>query len=229
MCGRFTLKAPPDALTRLLGAPPPQGYRPRYNVAPTQQVLGLVAEDGRPEPRFLRWGLIPFWADDPAIGNRMINARAETVAEKPAYRNALARRRCLVVADGFYEWQKRPDGKHPMRIQLRSGEPFFFAGLWERWDRHGDPLETCTILTTAANPLVHPIHERMPVILPRPAADRWLDPAADRDGLLSLLRPYEGADLEAYEVSTLVNSPSNDRPECIVPLDPPLPAPPGAA
>lgn len=218
MCGRYSLKASPDELKRALGLEAPPGYHPRYNIAPTQEVLAVTAEEDGTHPRLLRWGLVPFWADDPAIGNRMINARAETVAEKPAYRGAFARRRCLVVADGFYEWQRGPDGKRPMRIHKRSDEPFVFAGLWERWDKRGRPLETCTILTTAASPLMAPIHDRMPVILDGPGREAWLSPASGPETLLPLLRPYGADDLEAYEVSTLVNNPSHDIPECLDPV-----------
>lgn len=215
MCGRFSLKAHPDDLEKILGLPIPPGVRPRFNIAPTQEVLAITCEEEDWQPRLLRWGLVPFWADDPAIGNRMINARAETVAEKPAYRSAFVRRRCVVLADGFYEWQKRPGGKQPMRIRLRSDEPFALAGLWERWDKRGRRLETCTLLTTVANRLVEPIHDRMPVILARSEWERWLSPGTRAAELGPLLRPYEADDLEAYEVSTLVNSPVHDIPECL--------------
>lgn len=218
MCGRFSLKAAPDDLEKVLGAPPPPGYRPRFNIAPMQEVLAVAMEDDRRAPRLLRWGLVPFWADDPSIGGRMINARAETVAEKPAYRAAFNRRRCLIVADGFYEWQRRPDGKHPMRIQMRTGAPFLLAGLWERWDKKGRPLETCTILTTGPNPLMQPIHDRMPVILNQHASTSWLSPESSADELLGLLRPYSPDEMEAYEVSALVNNPGHDVPECIDPV-----------
>ena len=215
MCGRFIMKATPEAFESTLGLAPPPGYRPRYNIAPTQQVLAIVAEGEAPRPRMLRWGLVPFWADDPSIGNRLINARAETVADKPAFRAAFQKRRCLVAADGFYEWQPRPGGKRPMRIALGSGRPFVFAGLWERWGKGAHPIETCTILTTTANEAVRPIHERMPVLLDPAGRERWLDPRASRPELLELLAPWEGEPLEAYEVSTLVNSPANDLPECL--------------
>jgi putative SOS response-associated peptidase YedK len=219
MCGRFSLKASPDDVQKWLGMPPPPGYRARFNIAPLQEVLTLVADaDGEAHPRLLRWGLVPFWAQDPAIGNRMINARAETVAEKPAYRSAFARRRCLVVADGFYEWQPRPQGKQPMRIRLASEAPFTFAGLWEQWGKGRNPLETCTIITTVASGVMEPIHDRMPVILTGAERARWLDPRTPAEELGGMMRPYPGADLEAYPVSTLVNNPIHDAEECLAPV-----------
>jgi putative SOS response-associated peptidase YedK len=149
MCGRFSFKASPDDIRKVFAVEPPAGYRPRYNIAPSQDVLALVLEEGGSPPeepagggkqaRMLRWGLVPFWADDPRIGNRMINARAETVAEKPAYRAAFRKQRCLVLADGFYEWRSRPEGKQPMRIRRPGELPFFFAALWDRWDRGTRP------------------------------------------------------------------------------------------
>lgn len=216
MCARFSLKARPGDLEKVFGTLPP-GYRPRYNIAPTQEVLAVVGEEAGPRARFLRWGLIPFWADDPSIGNRMVNARVETVHEKPAYRNAFARRRCLVLADGFYEWQAREDGKHPMRVQMPGAEPFAFAGLWEVWERHGRRIESCTILTRAANAFIAPIHDRMPVILDEAGRGAWMDGAAGREDLLALLRDAVPPELEAYEVSTLVNNPHNDVEDCLTP------------
>lgn len=215
MCGRFTLKTSPDELVRIFGIAAPIGYRARYNIAPSQEVLALCADAGARRGRMLRWGLVPFWADDPAIGNRMINARAETVAEKPAYRASFAKRRCLVLADGYYEWQRRPDGKHPVRFRLRGERPFALAALWDRWERGTQSLQSCTILTTAAAPRFADVHDRMPVILEGEAADAWLEESADPRALLPLLRAWEGEELEAYEVSTLVNNPSHDLPECL--------------
>ena len=165
----------------------------------------------------MRWGLIPSWAKDMSIGSRMINARAETVGEKPSFRNALRRRRCLVLADGFYEWQKLGKQKRPMRIVMQSGEPFAFAGLWETWrDPQGDVIPSCTIITTSANDTLGPIHDRMPVILPRDLEDLWLDNSVDDpDALTSVLTPYDDDAMEAYEVSPLVNSARNDGPEVV--------------
>lgn len=221
MCGRFTLwlqfddllKAFPD-FTFLEALPP------RYNVAPTQPVAA-VPNDGLKRMGLFHWGLIPFWAKDASIGSRMINARAETVAEKPAFRAAYQRRRCLILADGFYEWRSDPDGrgKTPMYIRMASGAPFAFAGLWEVWRPDDTPVVSCTIITTTPNALIAPILNRMPVILPLTAYDRWLDPVEQRAGALhDLLVPYPATEMVAYPVSRYVNSPSNDDPNCIRPV-----------
>ena len=175
-----------------------------------------------PSPRelvWLRWGLIPSWARDPAIGNRLINARAETVGEKPAFRAALRRRRCLIAADGFYEWQRAGARKQPYFIRLRDDRPFAFAGLWESWEgADHSALETCTILTTDANEVMRPIHDRMPVILAPDDYARWLDPAIESPApLAGLLRPYAADDLTASAVSPHVNSPAHEDPRCIEP------------
>ena len=161
---------------------------------------------------FLHWGLVPSWADDPKIGNRMINARAETAADKPSFRTAMRRRRCLIVADGFYEWQTIGKRRQPMYIHMRDGRPFAFAGLWESWEgADHSALESCTILTTSANDLVRPIHDRMPVIIAPADYARWLDPAVQQaEPILPLLRPYPAEEMEAYAVSTRVNSPARD-------------------
>jgi putative SOS response-associated peptidase YedK len=223
MCGRTTLTVTADDLERAFGYPAPVGYRPRFNIAPSQELLAIGGEESGEGFRSLRWGLVPSWADDPRIGSRMINARAETIATKPAFRQAFARRRCLVVVDGFYEWRTEPGRKRPHRIRLRTEAPFTLAAIWERWKGGSEPLESCAIVTTAANPVVDAIHARMPVIVPPADRRRWLDPGAAATQLRSLLRPYEGEDLEAYEVSILVNNPANDNPACIEPLTPPLP------
>ncbi|RME47353.1 MAG: SOS response-associated peptidase, partial [Caldilineae bacterium] len=167
-----------------------------------------------------RWGLIPAWAKDPAIGSRMINARAETVAQKPSFKRPLRRQRCLVLADGFYEWQKTPQGKIPVYIHLEAHRPFAFAGLWDRWvSAEGEALYTCTILTTRPNDLLAPIHNRMPVILTPEAVEAWLSPVEQApQSLLPLLRPYPAEAMTCYPVSRLVNSPANDLPDCIRPL-----------
>lgn len=222
MCGRFTLTAKPQALADAFGLDaPPEGLEPHFNIAPSQAVAAIPNTEPRHLAR-LRWGLVPSWAKDPAIGHRMINARAESVADKPSFRAAFRKRRCLVVADGFYEWKRDGKRKTPMYIRMKSGDPFAFAGLWEVWKPPGattaEPLRTCTILTTTPNDLVAPIHDRMPVILPRAAWDLWLTPDdPGRDALESALRPFPGDEMEAFSVSTLVNSPANDRPECIEP------------
>ena len=221
MCGRYTLIADlGDLAQRFEFDGSDFSYDPGYNIAPTESVLTVRNLDGR-EAAFMKWGLIPFWAKDPKIGARMINARAETVAEKPAFRNALKKRRCLVLADGYYEWQKTPVGKRPFRIVMRSGEPFAMAGLWETWkDPQGNVVPSCTIITTAANDFLIPIHNRMPVILPREMEEQWLDPGLDDPAsLTSVLIPHPGEDMDAYEVSTMVNYARNDGPEIIARVD----------
>ena len=226
MCGRFSLTSDLSQLARRFRLDGEQlPFVLSYNIAPTQQVV-TVRENGddtqqNRQAALMRWGLIPSWAKDQSIGARMINARAETVAEKPAFRTALRRRRCLVLADGFYEWQRVPGSKakRPMRIVLRTGEPFAFAGLWETWrDPSGLTNPSCTIITTGANELLAPIHHRMPVILPQGSESLWLDPSVDDPGLLDrLLRPYDPSLMEAYEVSSLVNSAANNMPEFTAP------------
>ena len=221
MCGRFTLTINPDELQQQFGlseAPPAQ-LAPRYNIAPTQAVA-VIANNSNRKLELFQWGLIPSWAKDPKIGSKMINARAETLAEKPSFRTALKRRRCLVVADGFYEWKKTGSGKTPMYIQLKDGQPFGFAGLWEAWQSPEDGLiKTCTIITTTPNELLAGIHDRMPVILPREAYDVWLAPEElPAVETLPLLQPYDGAQMRVRPVSTLVNSPAVDSAELIQPV-----------
>lgn len=191
-----------------------------FNIAPTQAVTAVRATAaGMRELCSLRWGLVPAWADDLAVGNRMINARAESVATKPAYRQAFKSRRCLIVADGFYEWQKNGRQKQPYYIRLKDDRPFGFAGVWEKWSKGNAPVESCAIITTEANELVAPIHDRMPVIIPPDAHDLWLSPQAQEIELLqSLLRPYQAAEMTAYAVSTRVNSPTYTASDCIQPF-----------
>ncbi len=221
MCGRYTNSKPPEVFARLFGAPAAAlELAPRWNIAPSNDVLAGRAdgERGR-ELALLHWGLIPSWARDAKIAWHTINARAETVAGKPAYRAAFLRRRCLIAADGFYEWKPATPKKQPYYIRLKGGAPFAFAGLWEHWEQEGKKIESCTIIVTGANELVGAIHDRMPVILPARDYDRWLDPQLqDPEALKPLLRPYPAADMEAWPVSTLVNSPKNDRPELIDPV-----------
>ena len=187
MCGRFTLRKPAGEVAEAFDVPEVFEYPPRFNIAPTQDVpvIRLAADRAVRDLGLLHWGLIPSWAADPAMGNRMINARAETVATKPAFRHAFKAKRCLVVADAFYEWRKLDGRKQPYLIHLRDDRPFAFAGLWERWDRGGEPIESCTIITTEANELMTPIHDRMPVIVPRSAFDlgRWAGKPGGADGL----------------------------------------------
>lgn len=221
MCGRFTLTTDLDRLAEHFAFRAAHlSYTPRYNIAPSQPVLTLIdAQEHR--AGFLRWGLIPSWAKDPGIGDRMINARAETVAEKPSFRRALQKRRCLVLADGFYEWRKEGKKKTPLFITLKAREPFAFAGLWETWKSPtGEAIHSCTIITTTPNALMESIHNRMPVILPREAEMRWLDRTVeDPQSLLQLLTPYPAEAMVAYQVSQFVNSPRNDTPACIEPVE----------
>ena len=223
MCGRFTLVSPFVAVTERFHASAPPDLRPRYNIAPGQDIL-CVIRNGERHLEPLRWGLIPYWARDPAIGNRLINARAETLAEKPSFCNAFMKRRCLIVADGFFEW--RPVGKRkvPVYIFLKSKMPFGIAGLYETWKApDGNELRTCTIITTDANDLVRPFHNRMPVILREDVEDRWLDPAeASCEKLSSFLRPYPSGEMTAYDVSPAVNSTRHDAPDCILPAASPV-------
>ena len=219
MCGRYSLIADLGELAgRFEFDGDWEAFERRYNIAPTQEVLTVVGGEKR-RSGFMRWGLIPHWAKDSKIGSRMINARAETVAEKPSFRTALRRRRCLVLADGFYEWQRVGKRKIPMRIVMRSREPFAFAGLWETWrDSEGTVIPSCTIITTTPNDLLSPIHNRMPVILPRDLENFWLDDSIDDpDALTSALTPYPDAEMEAYKVSSLVNSIANKGPEVLAP------------
>lgn len=218
MCGRYTIKTPAKELTRLFGELPFPDLVPRYNVAPTQPVLCVREHHGEKQALMMRWGLVPSWAKDVSIGNKMINARAETVADKPSYRAAFKRRRCLVVADGFYEWKKLDGrGKQPWYFTLQDDEPFAFAGLWETWQSpDGSELETCTLITGEPNELVKPVHNRMPVILPPERYDLWMDPKVEGGAqLVSLLGPYPAEEMKATPVSDAVNSPRNDFPQLI--------------
>ena len=221
MCGRYSLAADLEDIQQrfeLFGSD--LACSPRYNIAPTQPVLAVTNDEGR-QSAYLRWGLIPSWAKSASVGNRLINARAETVAERPSFRTALVRRRCLVLADGFYEWQRVGSARRPMRIVMASGEPFAFAGLWGSWrDSQGKVVRSCTIITTEANDLLRSIHDRMPVILPRELESFGLDPdVEDRDALSNVLVPYPTGEMEAYEVSCLVNRPGNDGPEVVLPVE----------
>ena len=222
MCGRFTLKTPVETLAEVFELPTAPELPPRFNIAPSEAVAAVRVAGAEPlrELALLRWGLVPPWADEPKVGSRMINARAETVATNGAFRAAFRRRRCLVPADGFYEWQRQERAKQPFYIHMRDDAPFAFAGLWEVWEgKDGTVLETCTVITTEPNELMQPIHNRMPVILDRADYARWLDPRMNDPELLkAFLRPYPPEKMAAYPVSRLVNSPSNDAPECLAPL-----------
>jgi putative SOS response-associated peptidase YedK len=219
MCGRFALVSSTEELVDELKLDHTIDLAPRYNIAPSQQVAVVVSPDGQSrEMRWMGWGLIPSWAKDPKIGYKLINARGETVAEKPSFRAAFKRRRCLIPASGFYEWQPT-ESKRKQPYYIHGDCPLAFAGLWEEWQAaDGEPIQTCTIITTAANELMAPIHDRMPVILMESDRALWLDPTATPEKLQSILVPCDSAALTAYPVSTLVNSPQSDLAECIEPL-----------
>jgi putative SOS response-associated peptidase YedK len=221
MCGRFNQRASPKQLAAAFDVPEPPELPLRYNIAPTQPVAAVRIRpgDNNRELVNLRWGLIPRWADDPKIGYSLINARSETVATKPSFRSSFKSRRCLIPATGFYEWQKREGSKQkqPYHIGLKDDQPFAFAGLWDEWHKSdGEVIESFTILTTDANELMRPIHNRMPVILPRADHGAWLDPGLqDRETLTQMLRPFPPEEMSAYPISTFVNAPRNEGPQCV--------------
>ena len=219
MCGRYTLVATAEAIAARFGVVVPLSFRPRYNVAPTQQMPVIIEGDSDRELHMMRWGLIPHWAKDKAIGNKMINARAETVAEKPSFRSAFKRSRCLVPADGFYEWRSEAGGKQPYLFTMKDAALFSFAGLWERWHdpSSGEAVESCCIVTTEASPDLAVIHHRMPVILDPADRDTWLDPAASRPLLQALLKPYPEGAMTFRPVSRRLNKVVNDDPEVLIP------------
>jgi putative SOS response-associated peptidase YedK len=222
MCGRFTQTASPEVIAQQFALTDPPLFTPRYNIAPSQPIAAIRIDPDTTTRTLvmLHWGLIPSWAKDAKIGNQCINAKAETVAEEPSFRSAFKKQRCLIVATGFYEWQVRGRVKQPKWIGLRSQHPFAFAGLWEHWTpAEGQPLETCTIITTEPNDLIAPIHSRMPVILAPTAYDQWLNPTFQHnESLKVLLRPYPRDELMVYPVSTLVNNPRHDVPQCLEPV-----------
>ena len=218
----------PEAMRALFGFDNLPNLPPRYNIAPTQQVAVVRAIDAAArELVMMRWGLIPHWAKDASMGARTINARAETLSDKPSFRAAVKSRRCLVPADGFYEWRMEDGRKQPFRIGMKGGSPFAFAGLWDRWIAtatgaglaEGEPVESVTIVTTAANEKLRPIHPRMPVILPTEDFSHWLDPANDAAAACALLKPYPAAPMAFYRVGTMVNNVRNDDPGCVAPLN----------
>lgn len=221
MCGRFALYADYKVILERFDIEQASfdedEYEPSYNIAPSQQIAAVVSDGNKNRLGKLKWGLIPPWAKDAKIGYKMINARAETAAEKPSYRNAFKKKRCLIIADSFYEWRKEETGKTPMLIKMKSDEPFAFAGLWESWQSpEGEPIHTCSILTTKPNDVMASIHDRMPVILSKEAEKIWLDPnVQDIELLESVLKPYDDGELEAYQVSEEVNSPKNNKAELI--------------
>lgn len=223
MCGRFTLSLSAETLAAFFGVEEIKDLDTRFNIAPTQNVVAVIKNQNsdRLEICHLHWGLIPSWAKDTSMAAKLINARAETVAEKPAFRVAFKHRRCLIAADGFFEWQKQGTKKQPFYFRVKDGEPFAFAGLWERWSSpDGKEIDSCTILTTTANELVQPVHERMPMILSPEDDDLWLNPQISTDEQLQpLLKPYPAAAMTVYPVSTKVNNSRYDHPDCIQPMN----------
>lgn len=224
MCGRYSLTEALDVivqhfLIQHVGPEVAAGYRPGYNVAPSQDVLVIGLRLGARSAALHRWGLIPGWAKDPSIGYKMINARAETVHERPAYRGPFRSRRCLIPADGLYEWKREGKRKQPYRFLMKDEKPFAFAGLWDEWrGPDGQTIRSCTIITTEPNELLATVHDRMPVILPPDAYDEWLDPCTKPDRLRALLVPYPAEQMKGYPVSPRVNSPANNDPELILPI-----------
>jgi len=223
MCGRFTLSTSTQTLVRLFELTDVPEIEVRYNIAPTQEIPAVRVSRGKAARELVRlqWGLVPAWAKDPAMGSKLINARSETVIEKPSFRAAFKSRRCLIPADGFYEWGQVEGRKQPFYFRRRDGQPFAFAGLWEHWeDEQQRSIDSCTILTTSANDVVRPVHERMPVILAPEDFALWLDPTVrDTEQLQALLRPYPADQIVAYPVGTAVNSARHDAADCIEPLN----------
>ncbi|SVC22826.1 uncharacterized protein METZ01_LOCUS275680 [marine metagenome] len=223
MCGRFTLFTSLKELTDRFGFDSfPVNLTPSYNITPTQPVLTVRSIPGdtkQVQADFMRWGLIPAWAKDASLGGRMINARSETASEKPSFRSAFRKRRCLILADGFYEWRKVSTGKQPVRIQMKGGSPFAFAGLWESWrNREGGEVHSCTILTMSANSFMKNIHDRMPLILQKNNESKWLDSSStDPEEIKEMIQEFPNDYLESWDVSKLVNIPTNNNPECIEP------------
>jgi putative SOS response-associated peptidase YedK len=221
MCGRFAQRSDPKRLAREFKVAEVPDVEARYNIAPTQDILSIRRVEDDREAVFLKWGLVPSWAKDVSIGAKLINARSETVTEKPSFREAFKKRRCIIPADGFYEWQRTNGKKQPYFFRMQDEHPFGFAGLWEKWKAtDGQVLETCTILTTEANEVLQPVHDRMPVILHSDDYDQWLDADLRKlDLLMELLRPYPSAGMISYPVSTQVNNTNNVGAEILTPLE----------
>lgn len=224
MCGRFTLTASLKEIAirfETIFTFQEEDYAQSFNIAPSQSILAVINDGIRNRLGYLRWGLIPPWAKDMSIGYKLINARAETVTEKPSFKNAFMKKRCLIIADSFYEWKRKEKDKIPMRIRLKSGELFAMAGIWEQWNtEEGKSIFSCSIITTEANDFMKPLHDRMPVILKKDDEKIWLNKSlTDPEELIKLLRPYDGSLMEAYEVSPLVNSPKNNSVQLIQRID----------
>ncbi|KAA3606872.1 MAG: SOS response-associated peptidase [Calditrichaeota bacterium] len=220
MCGRFSIIVEEEILKKRFGViiPEQETLFPRFNAAPTQN-LPVITNLNPSEIHLFRWGLIPFWAKDIKIGNKLINARGETLTEKPSFKNAYTNRRCLVLADGFYEWKRVGKNKIPMRITLKNEEPFAIAGLWENWKSpSGEFIKSFTVITTEPNELMSGIHNRMPVILPREIEKDWLDNSLTTNELNGFLQPFQSEKMKAFQVSSSINSPANDNPSVIFPI-----------
>lgn len=222
MCGRYTLATTANALQQSFDLTQvPADFTPRYNIAPSQSIY-LIKSDDRTQLQTARWGLIPSWAKDASIANKLINARSETLTEKPSFRNAFKSRRCLIPATGFYEWQKEGKQKKPHYIHMIEHQPFAMAGLWESWqDPSGQAIETCTIITTEPNDIIRPFHHRMAVIIPPDHIDFWLDEDVPTTEFAPLFAPFDHQMMAAYEVSTMVNNVTNDSPQMIEPFSSP--------
>lgn len=220
MCGRSSLHDAPVSILERFHLPPViPGFKPRYNIAPTQEQLTILCDgDGKPAVKALRWGLVPSWSPDRTMGARMINARSDTLATKPAWESLLRKQRCLVLADGYYEWTGTGKARTPIFFHLTGNRPFAMAGVWDVWDGEGTTLETCAVITTDASPFAAQYHHRMPVVLSLDGAEEWLDDATRTRRAVELMAPYGDSDLECYEVSRYVNSPANDSPDCITPV-----------
>jgi len=224
MCGRFTLSAPPEVISMCFDIETDSfNYLPTFNIAPTQNVLTVRNRENSRHAQTMRWGLIPFWAKEARIGNKMINARSETVIENKVFRTPFQKRRCLILADSFYEWVRVSKSKQPIRILLDSEKPFAFAGIWESWKDPNDPnahaVESCSIITTHANTLIQPIHDRMPVILPRELESDWLDlDNTDTGFLREIMIPFDPGLMKCYPVSQAVNSTKNEGKDLITPI-----------
>jgi len=219
MCGRYSLSSDGEALVEEFGVNDLAAWSPRFNIAPSQAVPVLVRNGESLEATSFYWGLVPAWAKDRKMQSRLINARAESVAEKPSFRSAFRRRRCLVLANGYYEWVKRNNEKQPYYIYLQSHRPFAFAGLWEKWlDENGTPYLSCSIITCAANERLTALHQRMPVVLPKSTHATWLQSETDSQTLIDLLKPAANDAFNAIAVSRFVNAPNHEGPDCIKPL-----------
>ncbi|ARI78379.1 SOS response-associated peptidase [Halobacillus mangrovi] len=221
MCGRFTLFADEKEIIEEFDLDHPiQNYEPRYNIAPGQKVLAVIHDGEKKRAGYMYWGLVPSWAKDPKIGYKMINARSETAHEKPSFKNLMSKKRCLIVADSFYEWRKTDSGKQPLRISLENRRLFAFAGLWDQWKKDEEERFTCTILTQEANTFMEEIHHRMPVILPKSQQEHWIEPVKWKpEQAHDFVHQLSMEDLEAYEVSEYVNTAKNEGPTCIKPIE----------